>query len=58
MSQVRQELEREHLLCECHSLVALIGQSPYANKLLKAAKNGLLIIAGYKSNRSRDRNID
>ncbi len=57
MNQTQYELEREHLLRECHSLVSLIGQSSYANKLLKVARDGLLIIAGYKLDRGRDRNI-
>jgi hypothetical protein len=46
-----QELERQQLLQECHSLIASIGQSPYSIKLLKAARNALLLTAGYKAHR-------
>lgn len=45
------ELERQGLIKECHSLIALIAQSPYSVRLLKAAKNGLLLYAGYKATR-------
>ena len=51
MSETRSELERQQLLKECHSLIACIGQSSYCNKLLKAARDGLLLIAGYKTYR-------
>jgi hypothetical protein len=46
-----QEFERQQLLRECHSLVALIGQSAYSTKLLRLAKDGLLLVAGYKAHR-------
>ncbi len=45
------ELERQQLLAECHGLVALIGQKPYAVRLLKAAKNGLMLYCKYKEGR-------
>ena len=45
------ELEREALIKECHSLIALIANKAYSNKLLKAAKAGLTLISQYKSNR-------
>ena len=45
------ELEREQLLAECHALVTLIGQHKYSVRLLRAAKNGLLLYTGYKANR-------
>ncbi len=51
MSETRSELERQQLLKECHSLIASIGQSAYSTKLLKAARDGLLLIAGYKTYR-------
>ena len=45
------ELERQQLLAECHGLIALIGQKHYAVKLLRAAKNGLLLYCRYKEGR-------
>ena len=45
------ELERQGLIKECHSLIALIAQSPYSVRLLKAARDGLLLYAGYKNTR-------
>jgi hypothetical protein len=51
IKETSQELERQQLLRECHSLVALIGQSPYSIKLLKAARSALLLTAGYKAHR-------
>lgn len=47
------ELERQGLIKECHILIVIIAQSPYAIRLLKAARNGLLLYAGYKSTRQR-----
>jgi hypothetical protein len=49
MSETRSELERQQLLKQCHCLIARIGQSSYSNKLLKAARDGLLLVAEYKS---------
>lgn len=51
MSQIHHELERQQLLRECHALVALIGQNAYANKLLRIARNGLLMVTAYKRRR-------
>ena len=48
--QIQYELERQELLKECHSLVSAIGRKPYAAKLLKAAKNGLMLYLDYKNN--------
>ena len=45
------ELERQNLIKECHSLITLIAQSPYSIRLLKAARDGLLLYAGYKAQR-------
>lgn len=45
------ELERQGLIKECHSLIALIAQSPYSIRLLKAARDGLLLYTGYKNTR-------
>lgn len=36
--QTLYERERQELLGECHSLLALIGQRPYALKLLKSIR--------------------
>lgn len=55
MSQPQYELERQQLIKECHSLLALIAQKPYAIKLLHSARDGLLLVAGYKSNRIKRR---
>ncbi len=51
MKESTQELERQRLLRECHSLVALIGRNTYSIKLLKTARNALLLTAGYKVHR-------
>ncbi len=51
MKDSSQEFERQQLLRDCHSLIALIGQSAYSTKLLKLAKDALLIVAGYKAHR-------
>lgn len=51
--QIQSELERQELLKQCHSLVSLIGQKPYANKLLRSVREGLLMHLDYKANRQR-----
>lgn len=43
------ELERQQLLAECHALVASIGHKRYAVRLLRAAKNRLLLYATIKN---------
>jgi hypothetical protein len=42
------EFERQQLLTECHLLVTHIGRSAYSTKLLKTARDGLLLVAGIK----------
>lgn len=41
------ELEREQLIAECHSLIALIAQKHYSVRLLRAARDGLLLYLDY-----------
>ena len=50
---IASELERQGLIEECHRLIALIAQSPYSIRLLKAARDGLLLYAGYKTKTTR-----
>jgi len=45
--------EREQLLQECHALVVLIGQKRYSVRLLRAARDGLLLYLNYKECRQR-----
>lgn len=47
------QYEREHtaLVSECHNLVLLISQKPYAIKRLRAVREGLLMNLNYKGNR-------
>lgn len=49
--QLQYEREHQELMGECHSLLALIGQRPYALKLLKSVRQGLLMHLSYKANR-------
>jgi len=56
MNKNQCELERQQLLRECHSLIALIGRNAYSIKLLGAARDGLLLIAGYKTRNQKLRN--
>lgn len=53
MTELNAELERQRLLVECHSLVAFIGQKRYSLRLLRAARDGLLLYANYKECRQR-----
>lgn len=48
--QIQYERECQELMKECHSLLALIGQKPYALKLLKSVRQALLLHLNYKSN--------
>jgi hypothetical protein len=58
MKDSSQELERQELLRECHSLIALIGRNAYSIKMLNIARDGLLLIAGYKvSRQNKNRGI-
>ena len=47
------ELERQELLAENHALLAAIAQRPYALKLLRSVRQGLLMHLDYKVNRRR-----
>lgn len=53
MDENQHSFERERLLQECYSLLTLISKRPYSVKLLRAARDGLLLISDYKSNRRR-----
>ena len=56
--QNQYEREYEELIAECHSLIVLIAQKPYANKLLRSVREGLLVHLGYKSNSKKFSNRD
>lgn len=49
------ELQRQELICECHSLIAAIARKPACLKLLGLAQHYLRLLASYKANRSRHR---
>jgi len=51
--EIQHELERQELLKECHSLVSAIGQHHYSIKLLRSARQGLLMHLDYKSKRQQ-----
>ncbi len=55
MSDFRQyyaaERQRQELIQECHSLIALIANKPNCLKLLKIASDSLKMYAGYKIGR-------
>lgn len=53
MTKLNAELERQRLLAECHNLITLIGQKHYSLRLLRAARDGLLLYANYKESRRR-----
>jgi hypothetical protein len=53
MNEIQYEHERQQLTKECHSLVVLIAQKPYAIKLLRSARDGLLLCLNYKESRRR-----
>lgn len=48
MTELNAEVERQRLLAECHNLIVLIGQKHYSLRLLRAARDGLLLYANYK----------
>lgn len=56
--QIRYEREFEELVSECHSLIVAIAQRPYAVKLLKSVRQGLLMHLDYKENRKKLSNRD
>lgn len=53
MTELNAELERQRLLAECHNLIILIGQKHYSLRLLRAARDGLLLYLNYKECRQR-----
>jgi hypothetical protein len=57
MNEIQHEPEREQLLAECHGLIALIGQKRYSIRLLRAARDGLLIYLNYKEGRARRQRV-
>lgn len=56
--QNQYEREYEELIAECHSLIVLIAQKPYAVKVLRSTRQGLLMHLNYKSNRKNFSNRD
>jgi len=51
--QIQYECEHQELMGVCHSLLAIVGQKPYALKLLKFVRQALLLHLNYKSNRQQ-----